>query len=178
MVAGLAAKDIPQTGSITVSTALCRARIVRAISAAVLAPRSRPAGLCRRALRLVDTQRGAHRCAASCARDECDVGNAGAEGSLERRFFVPTVRGHDEGRVAGGGVGGEAVGQLHLQPEAGPELGERPRGRGGADDDDAGRGEVRLEEDFDRAAAQARVRDLHRSLLTRVGRLARHDPQQ
>jgi hypothetical protein len=64
MVAGLAAKDIPQTGSITVSTALCRgnspvlraersatscARIDRAISAAVLAPRSRPAGLCRRA---------------------------------------------------------------------------------------------------------------------------------
>ena len=61
------------------------------------------------------------------------------------------------------------------------ELGERPRDRRRADDDDPRCGELRLEEDLERAAAEARVvlddRTLDR-VLAIAAPVARHEAQQ
>ena len=120
----------------------------------------------------MDVEAGNDRGAALGAGDEPDVPHAGSERGEQWSRLVPPVRRDDHG----GGVGGNVVTADELVAERLTDADERPGDRAVTDDGHQRRRTMRLEEDLQRAAAEAWV---VRRQLAGHGILGRRaDPQQ
>ena len=156
-------------------SAMIWARTDRAISPAVRAPMSRPAGVWMRAFSSsVRSRESEHRATALRAGDQPDVRHAGAHGrgrASPPRPCRGTRRPRHRPRP-----GRSALNNSRLVAERRRDLAHGPRDRALPEHADQRRGKDRLEEDLQRASRQAGVVD--DGLAGLVGLGVRDDPQQ
>ena len=147
-------------GAAAVRSAMIWARIEIATSPGVRAPMSRPAGvwICSRSASGTSSDAITAR-AARAARDERDVADAGLQRPRERLLLGGAVRGDDHRRVGPVGLDPALLGPDDVVAGRAGDVGQGDRDRGVPDHDDARRGQLRLEEDLERPAAEAGVVD-------------------